>query len=275
MSIPDAWQITSGDSAIVVAVLDTGIDKKHSDLHNQIIGEGNFTPTRTTDDIYGHGTHIAGLIAALNNDKGITGIANRCHLLNAKVADDRGLCFNSDIAKGIIWAADEGADVINMSLYTFSYSAEVEKAVDYAWNKGAIVICAAGNGTGIKKVYPAVYDNCLAVAASNRNDCLESWSGHGDWVDIAAPGVDIYSTIPDNRYENKTGTSMAAAYVSGIAALLYSVAEDTNNNGFVNDEVLAALLNGSEEIESIVPAIKRINAYNSLAALLRSSGDSL
>ena len=224
---PQAWQITLGDQSIIVAVLDTGINKDNPDLADKVVAEVNLTDSPTSDDLYGHGTHMAGTIAA---------IAPKCRLMNVKVADDAGRCQESVVARGIIWAVDHGAKVINISL-SMKASPELAEAVDYAWSKGAILIAAAGNKGGVEPSYPAYYVNCLAVAGTNENDSLALLSSYGDWVDVAAPGFNIYSELPQNQYGYKTGTSSAGAHVSGVAALVFSIAEDDNGNGNVNDEV--------------------------------------
>lgn len=248
MGLPFLWSITMGSSDIVVAVLDTGIDKDHEDLSGQVIGEVNFTESSTADDIYGHGTHIAGIIAAKNNDIGILGIAPGVKLLNVKVADDRGRCNASDLAKGIIWAVDNGADIINISIEIKDPSPDLEEPIEYAWSHGVLIIAAAGNNGGQYPVYPAYYDNCIAVAAIKEDNSLAPLSNHGDWVTLAAPGFDIYSTLPNDGYGFESGTSFANAYVSGIAALLFGVVNDDNDNGKLNDEVLALIESSCQNI---------------------------
>jgi thermitase len=230
---PQAWQITRGDQSVIVAVLDTGINKDNQDLAGMVVTEVNFTDSPTSDDVYGHGTHMAGTIAA---------IAPECRLMNVKVADDMGKCQPSVVARGIVWAVDHGAKVINLSLAMVG-SRDLEEAVNYAWSRGAILIAAAGNKGTSDPSYPAYYDNCLAVAGTNENNSLALLSSHGDWVDVSAPGFNIYSELPRNQHGYKTGTSAAGAHVSGVAALVFSIAEDTNGNGTVNDEVRWAIEN--------------------------------
>ncbi len=268
--VPQAWEVTSGEASVVIAVLDTGIDKEHEDLAGKVIAEINFTNSPTTDDIYGHGTHIAGIIAAAaNNGVGVAGLAYNCRLLNVKVADDHGSFDSSAAAKGIRWAVEHGAEVINISLLSTEPSRDMEEAINYAWSKGVVVVAAAGNFIGVKIAYPAYYSNCLAVAATDSNDCVASWSSQGDWVDIAAPGVDIYSTLPGNRYDSRSGTSMAAAHVSGLAGLLFVMVSDKNGNGFVNDEVRAAI-EGSCDAVDISAVNGRINAFHAVNKALAS-----
>jgi thermitase len=248
INIFQLWQVTTVKADTVVAVLDTGIDSSHQDLSGLIIAEANFTDSPSPGDSYGHGTHVAGIIAAKNNDVGIVGVAPGCQLLNVKVADDAGRCQASALAKGIIWAVNNGASVINISLEIREPSPQLENAVNYAWSHGCIITAAAGNDGDQSPVYPAYYENCLAVAATNQDDNLATLSNYGDWVDVAAPGYDIYSTLPNNSYGYKTGTSFATAYVSGMAALLFNVVTDTNGDGKLNDEVRAAIETGCQEI---------------------------
>ncbi len=267
---PEAWKLTAGKPSIVIAVLDTGIDKKQKDLVGKVTAEVNFTNSPTTDDIYGHGTHVAGIIAAwAGTGTGVDGLAPDCRLMNVKVADDQGRFDSSVAAKGINWAVDHGANVINMSLVSTEPSLTLERAIDYAWSKGVVIVAAAGNLVGDKIVYPAYYSNCIAVAATDSNDCVASWSSQGSWVDVAAPGVDIYSTLPENEYGYKSGTSMAAAYVSGLAGLLFTLESDKDGNGVINDEVRAAIENGCDGLN--IAAVKgRINAYHAVASALTS-----
>jgi thermitase len=243
------WQITKGSPETLVGVLDTGIDRNHEDLSGKVVAEVNLTDSPTPDDIYGHGTHVAGIIAAdINDGVGIAGVAPETRLLNVKVADDRGRCSASVVAQGIIWAVNNGASVINISLELREPSPELEKAVNYAWNKGAVIIAAAGNDASQMPVYPAYYKNSIAVAATKQDNNLAPLSNYGDWVDVAAPGFNIYSTLPGNSYGYETGTSFAAAYVSGLAASLFSIVTDTNGDSMVNDEVRATIETGYLEI---------------------------
>jgi thermitase len=251
---PRAWQVTPGDPSIIVAVLDTGIDKDNLDLADKIVADVNLTDSPTSDDLYGHGTHMAGTIAA---------IAPECRLMNVKVADDAGRCEESVVARGIIWAVDHGAKVINISL-SMKASPELAEAVNYAWSQGAILIAAAGNKGGTEASYPAYYVNCVAVAGTNENDSLALLSSYGDWVDVAAPGFNIYSELPGNQYGYKTGTSSAGAHVSGVAALVFSIAEDDNGNGNVNDEVRWAIESSCTPIDADGVGQGLVNAFQAV-----------
>lgn len=258
---PQAGHIAKGGQPIIVAVLDTGIDKHSQGLADKLVAEVNFTDSPTSDDLYGHGTHMAGTIAA---------IAPECQLMNVKVADDTGRCQTSVVAKGIIWAVDHGADVINISLCMKS-SPDLEEAVNYAWSRGGVIVAAAGNEGKSTPIYPAYYANCLAVAATDESDSLALLSGHGDWVDVAAPGFNIYSELPHNQYGYKSGTSSAVAHVSGVAALVFSVAEDANGNGLINDEVRQAIEDGCSLISVEGTGRGRVSALEAMTKVISLS----
>jgi thermitase len=158
--------------------------------------------------------------AVTNNSLGVAGTGRNTRLYSVKVLDDNGSGYYSWIINGLYWAADNGAEVINLSLGGTSGSTALQQAVDYAWNKGAILTAAAGNNGSNSRLYPAYYSHTIAVAATGQNDLKASWSNYGSWVDVAAPGVNIISTTPDNNYTYLSGTSMAAAHAAGVAALI-------------------------------------------------------
>jgi len=232
----------STDAEVLVAILDTGIDEKHEDLAGKVVASINFSGSQTASDVNGHGTHVAGIIAAItDNSIGVAGIAPNARLLNVKVVDDNGVVWSSTVARGIIWAVDNGAKVINMSLVIPTSSPALEQAIDYAWSKGVVLVAGAGNNIKSVPVYPAYYPEVIAVAATDVGGNLWSKSNYGDWVDVYAPGVDIYSTLPGNSYGYQSGTSMAAAYVAAVAALALTTVTDANGDGQVNDEVATLL----------------------------------
>jgi len=235
--------LTNGDSSkVLIAVLDTGIDQNHEDLAGKVVTSVNFSKIQTMADGHGHGTHIAGIIAAAtNNGLGIAGIAPNARLLNVKVADDNGIVWSSSVTQGIVWAVDHGANVINMGFFVPATSAALEQAIEYAWSNGTVLVAAAGNDIKSVPIYPAYYPEVIAVGATDVSGHLWSKSNYGEWVDTYAPGVDIYSTFPGNNYGYQSGTSVASAYVSGVAALAFASVTDTNGNGLVNDEVATLL----------------------------------
>jgi len=262
---PQAWQIAQGDSGVVVAILDSGIDMDHPDLQGKIVAYANFTTSDTPDDQLGHGSHVAGIAAASsNNDLGIAGVGYNCSLMNVKVLDDDGKGYSSWVAKGLRWAVDNGADIINMSVVIDTSSRQLESAVNYAWEHGVIVVAAAGNDGDSESVYPAYYSHCIAVAATDSHDSLAGFSNRGDWVDVAAPGVRIYSTLDDGGYGYKSGTSQATPHVAGLAALLYEVVEDANDNGKINDEVRDIIESTCDPMNGVEWG--RINALEALSA---------
>ena len=175
-----------------------------------------------------------------------------------KVANNDGSTDAQKVAQGIIWAADHKADVINISIVFTKEYPMLKYAVDYAWDKGCLIIAAAGNSGKANPVYPAAYPHVIGVSASDADDKLAKWTNRGDWVKVAAPGVNIYSTMPANRYECKSGTSFSAAFVSGEAALLIAQKLTADKN---NDSVYQAIIGNSDLISSYNGSFERINVY--------------
>lgn len=164
--------------------------------------------------------------------------------------------------------APTDGNVINISLVINKPSSELEDAVNYAWDNGVVVVAAAGNSFNSAPTYPAFYPNTIAVAATDTNDRVPSWSNRGEWVDVAAPGVAIYSAAPKDGSAWKSGTSQAAALVSAEAALLFAIATDANGNGKVNDEVRAAIEEGSDTMDRNGIGKGRINVLKALELLI-------
>jgi len=226
----DAWDTTTGDASIIIAILDTGILTTHEDITGKVVASINYTDSTLTDSV-GHGTHVAGIAAAnTNNAKGIAGVGYDCKLLNVKVINNDGFGTYSWISDGIKYAADYGAHVINLSLSGKYYSYTMEQAVNYAWNKGCVIVAAAGNQATSNKRYPAAFANCMSVGAVDSDGDICSWSNYGTYVDVLAPGDTILSTIKSGSYSTKSGTSMACPHVSGLAGLLYSMSYGTNES---------------------------------------------
>ena len=266
IDLPAGWTARSSPD-VIVAILDTGIDSQHEELAGKVSAEVNFTDSPTVGDINGHGTRIAGIIAGSgNNSLGIAGVAPNARLLNVKVADDFGVCNAEAVARGILWAVDHGANVINISLEVRDPSTALENAVDYAWSHGTVIVAAAGNDAGSTPVYPAYYSVAISVAATGPDDELAPLSNHGDWVDMAAPGLNIYSTTPGNGYGYESGTSFAAAYVSGLAALAFGAVTDEDSDGRLNDEVRTAIENSCDRIAASGVGHGRVDAARLLQA---------
>jgi thermitase len=224
MGADQAWAVERGSPSVIIAIVDTGVQLDHPDLKQKLVAGHDFVDgDDAPDDVGGHGTHCAGIAgAATGNGVGVAGVCPGCSIMPVRVMDGSGTGSVSAIADGIVWAADHGARVISLSLGgPFGSSAE-QDAIDYAWGKGAVVVAAAGNDNTQSPFYPAWYEHCIAVGASDENDARAGFSDYGTWVDVAAPGTSILSTVPGGSYEYKQGTSMAAPHVAGLAGLVLS-----------------------------------------------------
>lgn len=233
----EAWTVTKGKGTRV-AIIDSGVAVNHDDISQKVVKRANFSDTEIAvpedHDRYGHGTHVAGIVAAEHNSIGVAGVCPECSILDAKVLNDSGFGSSSAVAKGIDWAVANGAKVINMSLGQRVSSRTLENAVKNAWNKGVVIVAAAGNAGTQAQIYPGAYPNVIAVAATDNKDAKAPFSTYGRWVDVAAPGVDVYSTFPNHEfvlgtqngrhtgYDLASGTSMASPIVAGVAALAWS-----------------------------------------------------
>jgi thermitase len=255
-----AWDVNHADQTVPVAVLDTGIRSTHEDLQNKLTLSKNFSSsTNGTDDKQGHGTHVAGTIAAnTGNSLGVAGTCGdwkNCSLLNGKVLNDSGSGSDATVANGILWASgcdvadgqpcgQPRAKVINMSLGGGG-SITLQNAVNKAWGNGVVLVAAAGNQSSTSSHYPAAYNNVIAVGATDNKDQKASYSNYGSWVDVAAPGSSILSTVIDDpnttttteKYGTKSGTSMATPHVSGTAALVWFNAASGATNQQIRDKI--------------------------------------
>ena len=228
IGMPGAWALTTGSNSVVVAILDTGYEGSHPDLvaiptvdpYNSRTGSSNVT------DGYGHGTHVAGTIAAqTNNTIGVAGMAPGITIMPVKVMDSNGNGYWSDFLEGLDWARTHDASVVNLSLggtLTSSQAAAFQPTFDAAYEAGVLVIAAAGNNNRNEPFYPASFAHVVSVAATNNNDVKASFSNFGPAVDLAAPGVNIASTYTGATYRQMSGTSMATPHVVGLAAMIRS-----------------------------------------------------
>ncbi|MCM1089020.1 MAG: S8 family serine peptidase [Muribaculaceae bacterium] len=219
-----AWDKGYQGQNVKVAILDSGVTA-HEDLTiaeavNKVTSEG-----AVTDDVEGHGTHVAGIIGAtLNNNMGGAGIAPKAELYNVRVLGNSGSGSDAQIIQGIYWAMDKDVDIINMSLGGVGYDPAFQQVVNEAYEQGIAIFAAAGNDGGANKDYPAGYDHVICVAATASNNSRASFSNYGAWVDLSAPGQDIYSTYSKGglKYKYLDGTSMACPVAAGEAAVILS-----------------------------------------------------
>lgn len=252
---PDLWAKNEKGAGVVVAILDTGIDINHPDLKDQIIAGRNFTGTGAVDnfdDDNGHGTHVAGTIAAAENGSGVVGVAPEAKLLIGKVLGKDGSGSYQNITKGIKWATDwqgkngEKVRIISMSLGGSYNDPRMYRAILDAVAKGIIVVVASGNeGDNNQSTYeygyPALYNEAVTVAACDQNKKLASFSNNSLEVDIIAGGVNVLSTYPKSQYATLSGTSMATPHISGALALIISIGEKQFKRTLTESEIFALL----------------------------------
>lgn len=225
-----SWGVSTG-AGVDVAVVDTGIDPAHPDLTANLKGGENFVwnrgkvdPAKWADD-NGHGTHVAGTIAAANNAIGVVGVAPNANLWAVKVLDKNGSGYTSTVIAGIEWAVNHGINIVNMSLGSASGTTALETAVNNAYAAGVLLVAAAGNSGDCNLLtdnvgYPAKYDSVVAVAATASDDSHPCWSSDGPKAELSAPGAGVLSTYKGSAYAAMSGTSMATPHVAGAAAIL-------------------------------------------------------
>ncbi|MEK7813111.1 MAG: S8 family peptidase [Candidatus Desantisbacteria bacterium] len=237
-----AWINTTG-VGVKTAILDTGIDVDHPDLANNLAGGVNIiNPKRLFDDDNGHGTHVAGIVAAVDNEVGVIGTAKQASLYGVKVLDRTGSGWMSDIIAGLEWCINNRMDIVNMSLGASSYSQVFQEAITAVYKAGIVQIAAAGNDGGPVS-YPAAYTEVVAVSATDNWDYIPSWSNFGPEIDLCAPGVAVYSTYKGGGYKELSGTSMAAPHVTGVAALILE-----NQPAYTPDQVLQVLTSTADNL---------------------------
>ena len=248
----DVHSYNTGEG-VKVAVVDTGIDLDHPDLN--VAGNVTYVSrTSSGDDDNGHGTHVAGIIAAQDNSLGVVGVAPDVDLYAVKVLDSQGSGSISTVVSGIQWAVNNGMDIISMSLGSTSGTTSLKNACDNAYNAGVLVIAAAGNSGSASSTadcvcYPAKYDSVVAVGAVTSSLTRASYSSTGSTVELAAPGSSIYSTYKGGTYTTMSGTSMATPHVTGVAALVFaSGIEDEDGDGYINDEIRTRLQETAQDL---------------------------
>lgn len=300
INCPGAWDLATG-SGIIVAVVDTGIDKNHPDIAANVWSNTREIPNNGIDDDdngyiddcwgwnfvnntngsiddYGHGTHVAGTIAAVgNNGTGVIGVAPNAKVMDLKAFDKRE-GYDSWIAAAIHYAADNGADIINCSFGGPGSSSALEEAIDYAYSLGIVVVAAAGNEhSDVKDFHPGGYHNVITVSALDNSSSLAFFSNFGTEIDVAAPGVDILSlratgttmgTPLGDYYTRADGTSMAAPHVSGLAALILS-----RHSEFSNEQVRQVVRTSADDL--FATGIDRESGFGQANALKAASMDNV
>jgi thermitase len=266
---PVAWNTTTGSSNVVVAVIDSGVTASHPDLAGKVLPGYDFinNDTDATDD-NGHGTAVAGLIgAATNNGIGMAAVSWNSMILPVKALGADGNGSYSAISNAIIWAADRGARIINLSLGGTSASTTLQNAVNYAWNRNCVIIAAAGNSGNDVPQYPGACTNVVAVSATNSSDARASWSNFGTYVDIAAPGVNVLTLQGASSYSNWNGTSFSSPITAGVVALMASANAGLNNATLVN-----TLLANADDLGTVGYDVNfghgRVNARRAVQAAL-------
>lgn len=229
---PQGWALDTGAVWVTIAIVDSGVDLTHPDLFVRILPGYDFVNNDAiAQDDNGHGTHVAAIAAASsNNAVGISGVNWGANILPVKVLNASGNGTYANVAAGIVWATDHGAQVINLSLGGASPSFVLNDAVNYAYQRGVILVASTGNAGISGVLYPAAYDPVIAVGATDSTNSWAGFSNFGPEVDVVAPGVNIYSAYPGGGYGYRSGTSMSTPHVSGLAAILWGIP----GNGPVN-----------------------------------------
>lgn len=279
---PEAWNIERGAPNIVIGIIDTGVDLDHQDLQSNLLprpsgedwdfADPDLIPEPGPEWWEDHGTHCAGIAAAVDNNTGIVGLAPGCSILPVRIDLHGGAYQNrADAINFVTTIANRYAHVVmSCSWRTSGNVAAIQNAIINANNNNILVCFAAGNAnanTDVSPKYPGVMSEVLSVAATDHSDIKASFSNYGSTVDVSAPGVDIFSTVPDDQYEDKNGTSMACPLVAGLAGLIWS-----KNSTLTNQQVRDIIENNCNNIDGVNPGYEgklgkgRINAYKALVA---------
>jgi len=296
---PEAWYLEDGSDDVVIAIIDTGVDYNHVDLadniwHDPVYGnpgydfvdidfendyepygfelcpdEDYIDPDEDPMDVLDHGTHCAGIAGAVtNNSVGVAGVSWNCNIMPVRngfkimyYGSIYGIMEEDDSAAAIVYAVDNGADIISMSWGGFYKSQLIKDALDYAYSNDVVLVAAAGNDNFYMKFYPSGYENVISVAATCPNDERAVFSNYGEWVDVAAPGVEILSTVLYNQYTEFSGTSMACPHVAGVAGLLIAKNQECP---FPAQMAKSMIPYTADDIQTDKKIGGRVNAYKAL-----------
>ena len=267
ISAPQAWAVNTGAASVVIAVIDSGVDSTHPDLSPQLAPGWNFlTNAADTTDVVGHGTAVAGTVAAAsNNNTGVAGVTWNSRIMPLVVVDSNEYASYSNIAAAIQYAADHGAQIINISIGGTSSSSVLQNAVDYAWSKNVVIFASAMNNSSSTPNYPAACNHVVAVSATDTNDALAGFSNYGSWITLAAPGNNILTTTMGGGYGYWYGTSFSSPIAAGVAALALAV------NPALSPSALVTLLEQNTD-DLGTPGFDtsfgwgRVNAYKAVTA---------
>ncbi|MBI4057471.1 MAG: S8 family serine peptidase, partial [Elusimicrobia bacterium] len=246
ISAPQGWDITQGDLNVKIAMIDVGFQMNHPDLQSKFVSPYNADDGTSNVTSCSHGTRTAGILGAVtNNGLGVAGLAWQNGIMPIQSNSFCEYLKLDGVLNGIIYAADYGAKVINMSFGSETYSPGMQEAVNYAWNKGLVLVASTGNtgNTANSIRYPAAMEHVVAVGATDENDQRAYFSQYGSYVDLVAPGVNIYTTDSPSSYGSATGTSYSAPLVSSLAGLVWS-----KNPGWTNEQVVCLMLNNADDL---------------------------
>ncbi len=271
---PAAWGLTTGSTAIPIAVVDSGVDGGHPDFAGKLLAGWNFLGSNSdTSDVLGHGTAVAGAAgAATDNGVGVAGIGWRTPIMPLVVLDASDYASYSNVANAIIYAADHGVRIINVSISGSSSSSLLQSAIDYAWNKGALVFAAAGNNSSSAPTYPAACNHAIAVSSTESDDTFSGFSNYGSWITLSAPGNYILTTNRGGGYGQWQGTSFASPIAAGVAALVWSARPALDR-----DSVLNILKQNADDLGAFgfdqQFGYGRVNAFKAVNAALSIGSD--
>ncbi|MBE0545064.1 MAG: S8 family serine peptidase [Verrucomicrobia bacterium] len=267
LQMPAAWDITTGTMNVIIAVVDSGLDASHPDLADNVLPGYDFVSNdNNPNDDTGHGTAVAGAVAAVgNNGLGVAGVAFGCRVMPLKIVSANTAATYSRMAQAVTYATDHGARVINISLAGSSASSTLQNAINYAWSRNVVIVAAAGNDGNTQPRYPAASQNVIAVSATDANDRRAAFSSYGSFITLAAPGTNIWTTrrSASTPYGPVYGTSFASPVVAGLAALVASA-----NPLLSNTQIVSLLKFNADDLgaagRDIVYGYGRVNGFSTL-----------